>query len=420
MLAAMVPVMLSGTMSAVGHRRVASRAPLARRCGPFFPGVPAFLLFFLAMLAESNRIPFDIPEAESELVAGVTTEYTGAKFTLFYMGEYVHTLVGSAVAAALFLGGWDGPFAPGLHWMVLKTLVLFALVYWVRWSLLRFRADQLMDLLEAPRALRRGSWSSRRRLGELVTGGPIDGLLPRHARRALGTTLRTAFRAAADRGVPRGASGRARSATARASPWSTTSTASWPASGACVRAHLPLAGHHDEGHREEGVAGHREEAAVRRRISTWISARASAASSASRCATATRSVMTREPERRPSPGDDLVLDIDAALRANAKEKHRLGPGPRGTAEPPRRCKTPGREGRPLRHRTERSDGAIFATAPRARSSRRSSSYGAGTSSTPCSGSGVALWLATAALYARWARPSSPACRCFSTWAASSR
>ncbi len=113
---------------------------------PFFLGVPAFGIFFLALLAEANRIPFDIPEAESELVAGVTTEYTGMKFALFYMAEYVHTLVASAVASALFLGGWDGPFMPGLHWMVLKTLVLFVGVYWIRWSLLRFRSDQLMRL----------------------------------------------------------------------------------------------------------------------------------------------------------------------------------------------------------------------------------------------------------------------------------
>jgi NADH-quinone oxidoreductase subunit H len=144
-LATMVPVILSGTMSVSGivawqseHHWIA--------VWPVVPGLPAFALFFLAMLAESNRIPFDIPEAESELVAGVTTEYTGAKFVLFYMAEYVHTLVGSAVAAALFLGGWDGPFAPGLHWMVAKTLLLFAAVYWVRWSLVRFRADQLMEL----------------------------------------------------------------------------------------------------------------------------------------------------------------------------------------------------------------------------------------------------------------------------------
>jgi len=76
----------------------------------------------------------------------VTTEYTGIKFALFYMAEYIHTIVASAVGAALFLGGWDGPFRPGLHWMVLKTLLLFVAVYWIRWSLLRFRADQLMGL----------------------------------------------------------------------------------------------------------------------------------------------------------------------------------------------------------------------------------------------------------------------------------
>ncbi len=144
-LAVLVPVVLSGSLSISGI--VAWQAQHHWfAVWPIVPGLPAFVIFFLAMLAESNRIPFDIPEAESELVAGITTEYTGAKFTLFYMAEYVHTLVGSALGAALFFGGWDGPFAPGLHWMVLKTLTLFVLIYWVRWSLLRFRADQLMRL----------------------------------------------------------------------------------------------------------------------------------------------------------------------------------------------------------------------------------------------------------------------------------
>ncbi len=144
-LAVMVPVILAGTMSVSGiiewqihHHWFA--------VWPVIPGLPAFVLYFLSMLAESNRIPFDIPEAESELVAGVTTEYTGTKFVMFYMAEYVHTTVGSAIGAALFLGGYDGPFAPGLHWMVIKTLVLFTVVYWIRWSLLRFRSDQLMAL----------------------------------------------------------------------------------------------------------------------------------------------------------------------------------------------------------------------------------------------------------------------------------
>lgn len=144
-LAAMVPVILTGSMkvSAIVEYQAAHHWLIT---WPFFLGAPAFLLFMMAMLAESNRIPFDIPEAESELVAGITTEYTGMKFALFYMAEYVHTLVASAVAAALFLGGWDGPFAPGLGWMVAKTLGLFAFVYWVRWTLLRFRSDQLMAL----------------------------------------------------------------------------------------------------------------------------------------------------------------------------------------------------------------------------------------------------------------------------------
>jgi NADH-quinone oxidoreductase subunit H len=144
-LSAMVPVMLAGSMkvSDIVAFQAAHHWFLA---WPFFLGLPALTLFLLAMLAESNRIPFDIPEAESELIAGVTTEYTGMKFALFYMAEYVHTLVASAVGAALFFGGWDGPFAPGLFWMVAKTLGLFVFVYWLRWSLLRFRSDQLMRL----------------------------------------------------------------------------------------------------------------------------------------------------------------------------------------------------------------------------------------------------------------------------------
>jgi NADH-quinone oxidoreductase subunit H len=144
-LAALVPVLLAGSMDLDTIVR-AQQGGRWFGLWPTLPGLPAFALFFACLLAESNRIPFDIPEAESELVAGVTTEYTGMQFGLFYLAEYVHTLVGSAVAATLFLGGWDGPFAPGLHWLVAKTLVLFVVVYWVRWTFLRLRADQLMSL----------------------------------------------------------------------------------------------------------------------------------------------------------------------------------------------------------------------------------------------------------------------------------
>lgn len=114
---------------------------------PLGPGFIAFILFFLSSLAESNRIPFDIPEAESELVAGITTEYTGMKFGMFYLAEYLHTFIISAVAAALFLGGWDGPKEhDGLIWMALKTLALFVSIFWIRWSYMRFRSDQLMAM----------------------------------------------------------------------------------------------------------------------------------------------------------------------------------------------------------------------------------------------------------------------------------
>jgi NADH-quinone oxidoreductase subunit H len=144
-LAALVPVILAGSMDP-GEIVAAQAGGRWFALWPTVPGLPAFVLFFGCLLAESNRIPFDIPEAESELVAGVTTEYSGMQFGLIYLAEYVHTLVGSAVAATLFLGGWDGPFAPGLHWLVLKSFVLFAAVTWVRWTFLRLRSDQLMRL----------------------------------------------------------------------------------------------------------------------------------------------------------------------------------------------------------------------------------------------------------------------------------
>jgi NADH-quinone oxidoreductase subunit H len=144
-LAALVPVLLAGTMDLDGVVR-AQEGGRWFAFWPTLPGLPAFVLYFGCMLAEANRTPFDIPEAESELVAGITTEYTGMWFGLFYLAEYVHTLIGSAVAATLFLGGWDGPFFPGLHWLVIKTLALFVVVYWVRWTFLRLRSDQLMAL----------------------------------------------------------------------------------------------------------------------------------------------------------------------------------------------------------------------------------------------------------------------------------
>jgi NADH-quinone oxidoreductase subunit H len=146
LLSAMVPIILADSF------RVTDivEAQLGGNWFAFWPpgpGFAAFALFFLCSLAESNRIPFDIPEAESELVAGVSTEYTGMKFGLFYLAEYLHTFIISLVAAALFLGGWDGPGDhDGFIWMALKTLTLFVFIFWVRWSYMRYRSDQLMAM----------------------------------------------------------------------------------------------------------------------------------------------------------------------------------------------------------------------------------------------------------------------------------
>ena len=115
----------------------------------FAPGVGqvSFVVFLLAMLAESNKSPLDLVEAESELIAGYGTEYSGMKFALFYAGEYAHTLALCGLAATVFLGGYLGPaFLPGVVWLALKSLGLFVLVLWIRWSFLRVRIDQAMRL----------------------------------------------------------------------------------------------------------------------------------------------------------------------------------------------------------------------------------------------------------------------------------
>lgn len=145
LMSAMVPVILAGSYN-MGDIVEAQSGWQWFAFWPVGPGAIAFVLFFLCSLAEANRIPFDIPEAESELVAGVTTEYCGMKFGMFYLAEYLHTLISSAIASVLFLGGWEGPGPDGLHWMMVKTLLLFALIFWVRWTILRYRQDQLIKV----------------------------------------------------------------------------------------------------------------------------------------------------------------------------------------------------------------------------------------------------------------------------------
>jgi NADH-quinone oxidoreductase subunit H len=109
----------------------------------------AFPFYFITMLAETNRSPFDMPETENELVAGFQTEYSSIKFALYYMTEYLHMLAASGVAVALFFGGWRGPFGDqfpilGLGYFAGKMLALVFLFIWVRASLPRVRYDQLL------------------------------------------------------------------------------------------------------------------------------------------------------------------------------------------------------------------------------------------------------------------------------------
>ena len=109
--------------------------------------VPQFLglaVFFIAGLAETRRLPFDLPEAENELVAGYHTEYSGMKFAMFFLGEYVGITLISALTVTLFFGGWMGPWLPPLLWFLVKTFILIGLFILIRASLPRPRYDQLM------------------------------------------------------------------------------------------------------------------------------------------------------------------------------------------------------------------------------------------------------------------------------------
>ena len=110
------------------------------------PQLPGFVLFLIAGLAETRRIPFDLPEAESELIAGYHSEYSGMKFGMFFVGEYMGITLISAMIAVLFFGGWLGPVLPGVLWFLIKTFVFIAFFVLVRAALPRPRFDQLMSL----------------------------------------------------------------------------------------------------------------------------------------------------------------------------------------------------------------------------------------------------------------------------------
>jgi NADH-quinone oxidoreductase subunit H len=169
-IAIMVPVLMAGTLSMQGIIRAQGAWPWQWFVfsNPF--AFLAFVIFFIAQLAEGNRTPFDLPEAESELVAGYLSEYSGFRFAFYFLVEFGNLWVMAAVATTLFLGGWQVPFAgpevfaaargtgliPGLGWwglqalsmavFVVKTLLILNLIVWIRWTLPRIRVDQMMTL----------------------------------------------------------------------------------------------------------------------------------------------------------------------------------------------------------------------------------------------------------------------------------
>ena len=138
-------------MSALGVVMLAGTFDLraiveAQRDGWFVvPQFLGFILFFIGVLAETHRTPFDLPEAENELVAGYHTEYSGMKFGMFFVGEYVGVTLGAALIVTLFFGGWHGPVLPPFAWFVIKTAIFIVLFILVRGALPRPRYDQLMS-----------------------------------------------------------------------------------------------------------------------------------------------------------------------------------------------------------------------------------------------------------------------------------
>jgi NADH-quinone oxidoreductase subunit H len=137
----LVPVvMLAGSFSLTEIVAAQARIPF------IFLQPVSFVIFVISAMAESKRIPFDLPEAENELGAGFHTEYSGMRFGLFFLGEYVHIQVLGALIAVFFLGGWHGPFLPPAVWLLVKIFAVAVVMIWIRGTLPRLRYDQLMAL----------------------------------------------------------------------------------------------------------------------------------------------------------------------------------------------------------------------------------------------------------------------------------
>jgi len=139
----LVPIlMIAGTLSLT--EIVNQQATIAQWY--VFKNPVAFLIFWICAVAETNRAPFDLPEAESELVAGYHTEYSSMRFSMFFIGEYANMITASAVASTIFFGGWQGPILPGPIWLMIKVVVFLVFYIWIRATFPRLRYDQLMEV----------------------------------------------------------------------------------------------------------------------------------------------------------------------------------------------------------------------------------------------------------------------------------
>jgi NADH-quinone oxidoreductase subunit H len=169
-IAIMVPILMAGTLSMQGIIRAQGAWPWQWNAFTNPAATVAFVIFFISQLAEGNRTPFDLPEAESELVAGYLSEYSGFRFALYFLVEFGNLWVMAAVATTLFFGGWQVPFVgpeayeaakgagvfPALGWwglevlsmvvMAAKTILVLNVIVWIRWTLPRIRVDQMMTL----------------------------------------------------------------------------------------------------------------------------------------------------------------------------------------------------------------------------------------------------------------------------------
>ncbi|MFQ5636383.1 MAG: NADH-quinone oxidoreductase subunit NuoH [bacterium] len=151
-LAVVVVIMAVGSMNLPDIIAYQSGGMFSWLIFKFFPfNLIAFFIFFVASLAEVNRAPFDIPEAESEIIAGFHTEYSGMKWAMFFLAEYANMFLVGAIGAILFWGGWQSPFGEFLNngifqvlWFFLKVFILIFVQIWLRWTLPRVRVDQLM------------------------------------------------------------------------------------------------------------------------------------------------------------------------------------------------------------------------------------------------------------------------------------